>query len=232
MAFKVVMVWLSLALFVACLTALFMSMRTVMDVGGMCASGGAYEIATPCPSSAWLFPVSIWVGLAAGAVYVFAGRGLPGPKWIGLAWPALFLSLGWNFWEYGLNPPGVDQSVAIGWIVCGVVFVLMGAVPLVGLLGTAAGRRWLMWSDAPDEGSLSARTVKQARDAMSSIDWRKLVVVTDAPSAASATSGARRGSSEDDLIDRLERLTAMYRRGDLTSAQFEAAKTQLLGGAS
>ena len=34
----------------ACLTVLFLCMRSVMDIGGSCASGGPYEIANPCPA--------------------------------------------------------------------------------------------------------------------------------------------------------------------------------------
>jgi hypothetical protein len=49
-----------------------------------------------------------------------------------LAWPALFLSLGWNFLEFGVQPPG--GGLAWGWLVPGVMFVLMGGGPL-----------WLAW---------------------------------------------------------------------------------------
>ena len=62
-----------------------------------------------------------------------------------LAWSALFLSLGWNFWEYGLQPPGTDG------IICGVVFAIMGAVPLLGLF-SADFRRATFWSDAGERG--------------------------------------------------------------------------------
>ncbi len=42
------------------------------------------------------------------------------------------------------------------------------------------------------------------------------------------------GIAPDDFTTRLERLAAMYRRGDLTLAEFEAAKAKLLseGGVS
>ena len=46
-----------------------------------------------------------------------------------LAWPGLFLSLGWNFLEFSFAPPG--GGFAWGWLVCGVVFVLMGGLPLL-----------------------------------------------------------------------------------------------------
>ena len=219
--FKVVVVWLSVALFVVSLTALFLSMRAVMDVGGMCAEGGPYEIATSCPKGAvWMTPVSIWVGLLACGLYVFAGRGLPGPKWIALAWPALFISLGWNFWSYGLNPPDGSDGAVVGWIVCGVLFVGMGAVPLIVVLATAPGRKLVFWSDAAPAGGRS--TVRQAREAVSSIDWRNLGVNVDDAAA---------DGDDDGTVDRLERLSAMYRRGELTPEEFQRAKSQLLGDA-
>jgi hypothetical protein len=46
-----------------------------------------------------------------------------------LAWPGLFLSLGWNFLEFTFSPPG--GGLAWGWLICGVLFVLMGGLPLI-----------------------------------------------------------------------------------------------------
>ncbi|MSO78348.1 MAG: hypothetical protein EXQ79_01935 [Acidimicrobiia bacterium] len=49
-----------------------------------------------------------------------------------LAWPALFISLGFNFADYGINPPdSFGSGASAGWIVCAVVFFLMGGVPLI-----------------------------------------------------------------------------------------------------
>ena len=42
-------------------------------------------------------------------------------------WPAIFLSLGWNFCEYGFF---ASEGLVWGWIICGVVFMLMGGLPL------------------------------------------------------------------------------------------------------
>lgn len=124
--------------FTFALTMLFMGMRGVMNLGGFVASGGPYAIAHPAPTWVWVMPVSIWVGLIlifANAMAVKRGGGL---NLIALAWPALFLSLGWNFFEFGFNPPGGGPHWAWGWLVCGVVFFLMGGVPLLAVIG-----RWL-----------------------------------------------------------------------------------------
>ena len=36
------------------------------------------------------------------------------PSFLAFAWPALFLSLGWNFLEFGLDPPGEEAGLAWG----------------------------------------------------------------------------------------------------------------------
>jgi hypothetical protein len=125
--------------FVVCLTLIFESMRAVMDVGGFCAEGGASEIRQHCPAGvAWVMPVAIFGGvisLAVGALGVFSQGG---PRPYVFAWSALFLALGWNFLEYGFDPPGGGTEA--GWLVCGFVFVAMGGVPLLFLLSRTAAR--------------------------------------------------------------------------------------------
>jgi hypothetical protein len=117
------------------ITALWFGMREVMDVGGFCAEGGAYEIRQTCPDGAELLMLT---GIPAGVIGLFvalvgcakSGRGAAGLLLLG--WPALFVSLGWNFIEYAINPPeGMGSSV--GWWICGVLFALMG-VPALFLI--------------------------------------------------------------------------------------------------
>jgi hypothetical protein len=59
---------------------------------------------------------------------MFCGRS-DGVSLMPLAWPGLFLSLGWNFLEFAFAPPG--GGLAWGWLVCGVLFALMGGLPLL-----------------------------------------------------------------------------------------------------
>jgi hypothetical protein len=123
----------------AALTIMFFAMRAVMDIGGSCASGNTpYQIARPCPDGVGgLMTGSILLGLVFLAVY---GISAIGPNLTLLAWPALFLSLGWNFLEYGVNPPDGSTGVVWGWLICGVVFALMGGLPLVfGIKAALAG---------------------------------------------------------------------------------------------
>ena len=128
---KVICLTLGTAIFIFCLTALYESMRAVMDVGGACASGGAYEIRQACPKGVgWVIPVTIF-GMFFAGIFTFLGvfdEG--GPRPYVFAWSALFLALGWNFLDYGFNPPDNHDTVW-GWVICGIVFVLMGGAPLL-----------------------------------------------------------------------------------------------------
>jgi len=121
------------------ITMLFWAARGVMDLGGFVAEGGPYEIAHPAPDWVWVAPVSIWVGMLFGGLNMAVAHAAHGPSLLGPAWSGLFLSLGWNFVEYGLQPPG--GGIAWGWLVCAAAFIPMGAVPL-----------WWMW-----RGFLAAR---------------------------------------------------------------------------
>jgi hypothetical protein len=145
---KAALLTLGTMAFVVCLTLLFLSMRSVMEVGGSCASGGAYTIRTPCPKGvAWVMPVSILGGLVAVGIVLLGVFPQGGPRPYAFAWSALFLALGWNFLDYGFDPPGGGTSAS--WLVCGAIFVLMGGVPLVFLLSKSTAR-WVFWGPTGD----------------------------------------------------------------------------------
>lgn len=116
-------------------TALWFGMRDVMEVGGYCAEGGPYEIRQTCPDRSELL---MFTGIPVGVIGLFvavvgaakSGRGAGSLLW--LSWPALFISLGYNFIDYAINPPeGMDSTV--GWWVCGVLFGLMGIPALFAI---------------------------------------------------------------------------------------------------
>ena len=104
-----------------------------MDIGGACASGGPFVPVRPCPEGV---PILMMLGVLGlfgfGGLGFYAGARVGG-AWVALpllAWPGLFLSLGWNFLEYGFWPP-FEQGWAWAWLFCGIIFVLMGAHPAV-----------------------------------------------------------------------------------------------------
>ena len=137
---KSILMFVGLAMLVMGLCLLFFSMRSVMEIGGSCGTGTtAQPTSQPCPDGVGvMMMLGIFgglIGLAVYAVNAFPVNLAP------LAWPALFLSLGWNFLDYGINPPPPEDGPIWGWLVCGVVFFLMGGVPLViGILAVVTGR--------------------------------------------------------------------------------------------
>ena len=198
------------------MTILWLSMRAVMGIGGFCATGGPYVPAVECPDVVVaLTPLSIFGLFIFGGLAAWGGASLGG-GWIGLialGWPALFLSLGWNFLEFGLNPPGGQPGEIVwSWIFCAVIFGLMGGIPLVvGLPGVRmassshrsyAGGRVLI---SPRGGFAAMHELRRALD--------------DATPIAPATR-----ASGADTASRLERLARLHRAGDLTDAEFDAAK--------
>jgi hypothetical protein len=158
--------WLGTALaaagVAAGITAVYLGMRDLMrESGGTCASGGPYEIANECSSGQ--------VGLLFGgivAVLVFMALHAALEHWADgprIGWPAisgvLFLALGWNFIDLGLDPPQADGT-SIGWLVSGVVFWLMA----VGFLAPAAMRaaEWLRRGGGPEPALFTPATVRAA----------------------------------------------------------------------
>jgi len=116
------------------ITCVYHGMRGVMRLGGMVASGGPYAIEHPAPTWVWIMPVAIVFGMVCFFINLFSG-GSDQVNLMPLAWPGLFLSGGWNFLEFTFHPPA--GGLAWGWLVCGVVFVLMGGLPLLLVLKSA-----------------------------------------------------------------------------------------------
>lgn len=228
---RVVLTFVGLAVVTACLTMLFLSMRAVMDIGGSCASGGPYVVARPCPEGVgWLFPLSIWLGIFALGLYVASDAHLPGPKLAVLAWPALFISLGWNFWEYGLNPPG-QEGVVWSWILCGAMFVAMGGGPLIGAVDREAFRN-VLWADGDPEGSSEATRRSPSEVARRTVSAASPRIRTHASATASTTPSATTGAGAgtEDLAEDLERLADLHTAGKLTDSEFRAAKARRIAG--
>ncbi len=127
-----VLVFVSLAGAVCGISLLFLGSRAVMDIGGSCAEGGPYVSANPCPDGVPLAVFGgVWGGVIFTAIYAWQTLSRHIPGFLALGWPALFLSLGWNFLESGLDQPGPGQGVEYGFLVCAVLFGLMGGVPLL-----------------------------------------------------------------------------------------------------
>lgn len=124
------------------ITLLFLGMRAVMDVGGACADGGPYASTQPCPTGVPVVMLTGMIGLfvATGLIVWFGSLiGKGAAAIVALGWPALFLSLGFNFLDYALHPPDTETTPVWGWLVPGILFWLMGGAPLA--IGIAAWRQ-------------------------------------------------------------------------------------------
>lgn len=112
-----------------CFVALYQVAAVVSGLGGFCASGGPYVIETECPESVVvLAPGSVPGMFVAGAIAVALARGFGTPL-ITWAWSILFVGLGIQFVLSGLRGD-------VTGIVLAILFVAMGAVPLVWVLRT------------------------------------------------------------------------------------------------
>src|SRR5919106_6208640 len=133
--------WLGVALSAAAvgaaITGVYRGMRDVMRQGGFCASGGPYEISSECTSG----QVALLLGgivalLVFAALHSALSDWADGPK-VGL--PAicglLFAALGWNFIEFGVDPPDGGGTVW-GWVIPGALFWVMA----VGFAAAAPAR--------------------------------------------------------------------------------------------
>lgn len=223
----------------ASITLLFLGMRAVMDVGGMCAEGGAYVIEQHCPEGAALATLLGFLGgFAAVGLAGWKGSGLGGFAGyvVFLAWPALFGALGYNFLEYGLNPPGDEPGWAWGWLVCGVVFEAMAIGPL--LVGLSAARSARPRPAARLSRAVANRLAMPGRGtgpiAADGPAERRSGVRDDvsldiaAGAREVAATGAAQQRDDDALVERLERLAALRAGGALTDEEFARAKSELL----
>jgi hypothetical protein len=131
----------------ACITLIWLGMRAVMDIGGRCAEGGPFVPVQPCPVGA---PAALTLGMLGifgfGALGIWAGAQIGGggrrcPCWRGRR---LFGSLGWNFLEYGFTFE--EGAIVWGWVIPGVIFILMAVVPL-----------WFVWSARASSVPINAR---------------------------------------------------------------------------
>jgi hypothetical protein len=243
-----VAVFVSLAGVAAAMTCLFLGMRSVMQIGGTCASGQTpFVIAHPCPKGTALFMIGgIWGGLVFAGIYAWETVKHHVPSFLGLLWPALFLSLGYNFLTFGIDPPGESSGPVTGWLICAVVFLLMGGLPLLAAL-PALGRRF---TGTPEPSFLertlpTGGTVRSAISLMSSLrqatksgmfaDLMRQAseaVAAGTPTSTAGTptpAGFTPSGAGEGLVTALERLDNLHRSGALDDAQYEAAKRKIIG---
>lgn len=238
-----------------CLTLLSRSMRSVQQVGGTCASGNQpFQVSHPCPTGIEAtLPLSIFGGLIFLLLfYLCVGeRGRPVAL---LSWSALFLSLGWNFLDYGFHITVSGTGISGGFLASGIVFVIMGLVPLTWWLP----RIWEALRSSPDEPpdgppsipsfgtnvAFSTPANPTAGSGFSSgtgtSSWAtaptwgptpamQTPTVTTASLSSTSTSTASSGATSPNVATTLERLASLHRRRELSDTEYEDAKRKALG---
>ena len=130
-----------------CLTWAYLSMRSVMGVGGSCADGGPYVSAQPCPDGSILIAPAIPLLIFFSMLGTVVASSVGAPNLLVPMWGVLFGSLGWNFLEFSFKGP----DIVWGWLVCGVVFWAMALPAFVFMLG---GLRTSVAKRATDRGFL------------------------------------------------------------------------------
>ena len=211
---------------IACgLTMLYMGMRAVMGVGGLCAEGGPFVIEQHCPKGVpGLVLGGIWGGIIFYGLYVWQSIKHKVPSFILLGWSALFLSLGWNFLEFGVDPPGTDGGLVWGWLTCAIVFGLMGGLPLLVVMKpTLKGFFGAPESQSQPVGGLFSSTLGATATMV-----RRTVARPPATPTTRTTAQTQATPQTSELVGELERLTAMHRSGALSDDEFEAAKRQII----
>ncbi len=188
---------------VVALTVLYESMRAVMSIGGSCGSSGTGL--PSCPGhTAGLLPAAIWGGLIFAALYVWQCVKHHVPSFVSLLWPALFLSLGWNFVDYGIN----GGAGSAGLLIVGVVFGIMGGVPLVWALP----HLWRVY-------------------ALGKIDDDKPWHVTTTGAAVSSLKALTRSKTpNEDMTDALAKLDDLHKSGGLSDFEYASAKDKVIRG--
>jgi len=222
-----------------CITLLSQSMRAVEAVGGTCASGGPYQVAHQCPKGVGgTLAIAIIGGLVFLGLFLFCASDR-GRSVAMLAWSALFLTLAWNFIDYGVKG---GSGAGAGFLIPGVLFVLMGAAPLfyvVPNMVKAFRGQDPNESDSPSPflryagiASTSAGAPAPAPSWPSTSAWGTsspaASTVASTPAASTATVAGTSSSGSGDLASELERLASLHRRGELTDTEYEAAKQRAL----
>lgn len=145
-----------------CLAWAFLSMRAVAGVGGSCASGGAYEVATPCPGGSWLIALAIPLMLISTFVGSGVGMTIGAPALLLPMWAFLFTSLGWNFLEFGFA-----DGVEVGFIVCGVLSWAMALPAWLAMFAALKSNvRKKLKLDRPKEPTKAERKAARERATM------------------------------------------------------------------
>jgi hypothetical protein len=212
-----------LGVMVACITGLSYAVSELLQIG-TCASGGPYQVARECPSGIERLMLAFFPGVIIMliAAFFYAKRGAPpgsdkpgeGATALLVIWCGLFLGIAfacfWGVWGPDANPGPGGQT---GGLIVGFLFVPMGLLPLIPVIGA--------WRDSRrGEASAGALRVGTSGDALSAMRTMGATITRRNTPPPSALPG--------DKLERLERLNALRRDGAVSDAEFERLKQEIV----
>ncbi len=130
----------------------------VMKIG-TCASGGPYVSARPCPAGTGTKALLLTLGILLSVAAIFIAGGFTRAGLF--VWCAMFLSAGVGMLIYALTGHNVPSGAKLAGYIIGAVFIPMGGLPLIWLVGKGLS--------AAEEHRLKARR-KLASATLSRID--------------------------------------------------------------
>jgi hypothetical protein len=104
----------------------------VMKIG-TCASGGPYVSAQPCPAGTGTKVLLLTLGILLSIGAIFLAGGFTGPGLF--VWCTMFLSAGVGLLAYALTGHNVPSGAKLAGYIIGAVFIPMGGLPLIWLVG-------------------------------------------------------------------------------------------------
>ena len=217
----------------AAITILSRIMRSVGAVGGSCADGGPYVSAQPCPDGTGTAMVLV-LGLAFLCVVgtLWGASVLEAPQPVLLGWPALFLTLGWNFLEDGLVDPPEGAGISGGYVFCGVLFWVMGAAPLLLAVSVLKDRRRSRRKQqGPPPVVVHHPHLEEPRPQPKPEvrpQGTAQPLPRGAPDDRDLPGGDDPRASAMSVAGRLERLAALHASGELSDEEYRLAKAATL----
>jgi hypothetical protein len=232
------------AIFIGSVVLFNVELLKLLDVG-TCASGGPYVSARPCPDGTGTSMLLMIAGVFGGLIgaTIFALRGAPPGSegrrrtrgWSSglLAWSVFFCGTGAVSLYAGLADDSLPDDSALGALIVGATFLLMGLPVLAFLLW-----QWIddLRNPPPDErfqtSSAEIPTVRSTASGATDPGWTTMMQqgsrAIPMPTPANATAPDAEDEELDTLV-KLERLQKLRESGALTDAEFEAQKKRVLG---
>lgn len=203
---SIALTWLGMVVVAGSVTVLFLALRGLFGLDAACSAAIAGGDGKDCPASvAVAVPVAVLVMPMGMAVAMAGSKPEPGPRLWLLAWPALFVAVGWNLWEYARR----DDTVPAARWVCGAGTIVCGLLAVLGLrklVTDSEVRHEVLWSDADGrferykQGSTDAPTATPVRGPVVTPDATSTKLVMWAVNLSAITAGVAIGLA---VVDRL-----------------------------